>query len=124
MLHASRAYAASAKSALSGRRLLAAVLSQCATDMQRVIDLQQTDSPSDVLVEVLERNRRAWSAIAEELSDPESPLDPAVKASLARFAAFIFRETCAICEAPAAERLSPLIEVNRLLASGFEPKPA
>lgn len=120
MLHAYQAYARTAKSGLSGRRLLAAALSQCATDLQRALDLGPAAVETGALVEALERNRRAWSIIAEELSDPESTLPEEFRKPLARLAAHTFRETFEICGAPGVERLQPLIDMNRTLAAGFE----
>jgi flagellar biosynthesis regulator FlaF len=117
MLNAYQAYARTAKTGLTGRPLLAAILQQCAIDLQRAAD---AGPQGDGFVDALERNRRAWSVIAEEISDPESPLEQEVRQSLGRIATFMFRETFQICEEPDAGRLAPLAQVNRTLATSFD----
>lgn len=120
MLHAYQAYARTAKTGLTGRRLLAAALAQCANDLQRALDQGPAALETGALVEALEQNRRAWSVIADEVADPECTMPEEFRQSLARLAAFTFRTTFEICEAPGPDRLKPLLEMNRTLVAGFE----
>lgn len=120
MMHAYQAYARMAKTGLTGRRLLAAALAQCATDLQRALDQGPASLETGALMQALEQNRRAWSIIADDLVDPECTLPEEFRRSLARLAIFTFRTTFEICEAPAPERLKPLVEMNRTLVAGFE----
>ena len=120
-----QAYARTARTGLSGRALEAAVLSRCASDLQRAAGALPESHPA--LVEALERNRQAWWIFAAQARDDGSPLPLEVRRNLLVTAAFVFARTADICAVTEFDRLGelvhPLVECNRQLAAGLEGRP-
>lgn len=122
---AAQAYATTARTGLTGRALEAAVLTRCATDLQRAsAHLADGAEAPLALYQALERNRQAWRIFTAEARDEESLLPPEIRRNLLVTAAFVFARTAEICEATdhgaLAALVRPLIEYNRLLAAGLE----
>jgi flagellar protein FlaF len=112
------AYAAAARSGLSGRTLEATVLKRCALDLQRT-SANAGEDPGAFMA-ALERNRRAWSIFAEEIRDDSSTLPQAMRANMLRMAVFVFRRTAELADGAAPKGADMLIALNRSLAAGLE----
>jgi len=119
-----QAYAATARTGLTGRALEAAVLTRCATELQRAA--QATDGPDArfALIQALERNRQAWRIFAAQARDADSPLPAGIRRNLLVTATFVFARTAEICDttdgSSVAPLVRPLVDCNRLLAAGLE----
>jgi flagellar protein FlaF len=121
MNHAAQAYASTARTGLSGRALEAAVLTRCATDLQRSFSFLPDDP--EPFIAALERNRRAWSVITDDVIWSQPPLPPDVGRNIRLMAAFIFTRTAELAEAPDPARATILLEHNRTLAEGLDARP-
>ena len=125
-----QAYAATARTGLTGRALEAAVLTRCATDLQRASASLSADDPDAhfALIQALERNRQAWRIFAMQARDDDSPLPAEIRRNLLVTATFVFARTADICETTDLSTLGPLVrplvECNRLLAAGLEGRQA
>ena len=102
MHHAAQAYARTARSALSGRELEAAVLQRCANDLQRA--LQSLPDDPQPLLEALNRNSRLWGEFGDYLRypDTEERLSPEFKDTLLAIARGVFARQHRIAAACAA----------------------
>ncbi|PSC05219.1 flagellar protein FlaF [Alsobacter soli] len=116
-----QAYGQAAKAGLSGRDLEAAVLIQCAADLQRAAMSLETDPKS--LDEALARNRKLWSILAAEATEPTNPLPQEVKANIARLALFVFNRSLDLLVKPTPEGVQPLVDINRNIAAGLRTRP-
>ncbi len=117
MHHAANAYARVANSALSPREAEAAVLLKAATRLQSVQD--NWTGSAEALNEALTFNQRVWTVIAGAATETDSPLPPTLKQNVAGLAVFVFKRTVDTMVQPQAEKLAPLIRINRELAAGL-----
>lgn len=77
--------------------------------------------PSDILarVDVLDWNRRVWTALREDCSNAENGLPAPLRASIISLAIWVGRHTSAVIRRE--EQIEPLIEVNRMIMQGLAP---
>jgi flagellar protein FlaF len=73
-------------------------------------------------VEVLDWNRRVWTALSEDCSNPDNRLPPSLRASIISLAIWVSRHTSAVIRRQ--EQIEPLIEINRTIMQGLAPSPA
>src|SRR3954447_13613396 len=111
MNQAVNAYAAAAKTGLSGRELEASLLIRAAAQLQSVHD--DWDARKGGLEEALAYNRKLWTILATAATEPGNPLPEPVKQNVTRLAMFIFNRTLDLMIAPAPEKVEPLIAINR-----------
>ena len=121
MQHGLHAYAATARSGLTGRQLEAAVLKHCAIELQRALTLGRDDP--DAFTAALEHNRRAWSLLSEEVRDESSLLPNDMRRAMLRTAAAVFLRTEELARGADPAGAELLIAVNRHLAAGLEGNP-
>src|SRR4051812_6560514 len=86
-----QAYAAASRSGLNGRSLEAAVLKHCALELQRALAIGRNEEGS--LASALERNRKAWSILSEEVRDDSSLLPPDIRRAMLQTAVAVFKRT-------------------------------
>ena len=88
-----------------------------------LIEAAKTD-PSDIAarVDVLDWNRRVWTALSEDCSSPGNGLPAPLRASIISLAIWVARHTSAVIRRQ--EQIEPLIEVNRMIMQGLAPAPA
>lgn len=115
--YASHAYATSARNGMTPRDLEASALLKAAARLQAARD---DHAPADPEFDAaLTHNRRLWTVLSAALSDPASAMPEDLKARLQILANFVFNHTLAITVAPAPEKLTSLIAINRDLAAGL-----
>jgi flagellar biosynthesis activator protein FlaF len=122
MSYAAQAYGRNSKAGLTGRALEAAVLIECAADLQRACDTIATDPAA--LDGALAKNRKVWSILAADATAPDNPLPQEIKRNMAAMAVFIFNRSLDLILKPTPEGVAPLIEINRNLAAGLRGVPA
>jgi flagellar protein FlaF len=71
---------------------------------------------------VLDWNRRVWSALSDDCSDPGNGLPPSLRASIISLSIWVARHTSAVIRRQ--EPIEPLIEINRTIMQGLAPTPA
>ena len=117
MHQAAKAYSSVAQATVSPRELEANLLVKAAAKLQTAKEEWQPKSPA--LDEALHYNRKLWTIFATSVTNPESPLPKPVRQNIASLAIFIFRRTLEAESAPAPEKLSALIDINRQIAAGL-----
>jgi flagellar protein FlaF len=87
-----------------------------------LMEAAKTD-PNDFLarVDVLDWNRRVWTALSEDCSSPGNRLPPQLRASIISLAIWVGRHTSAVIRRE--EQIEPLIEINRTIMQGLAPAP-
>jgi flagellar biosynthesis activator protein FlaF len=115
--HAALAYQQTRRAVVSGRDLESMLLLKAAARLQAVRD--GWDQRQGELVGALTYNRKLWTVLVDLILKPTNPLPDDVKQNLANIAVFIFKQTIDIeCE-PQADKLAPLVDLNRTIAEGL-----
>ncbi|WP_394764364.1 flagellar biosynthesis regulator FlaF [Phenylobacterium sp.] len=85
-----------------------------------LIEAAKSD-PHDIAarVDVLDWNRRIWTALREDCSSSENRLPAPLRASIISLAIWVGRHTSAVIRRQ--EQIEPLIEVNRMIMQGLAP---
>lgn len=124
--HVADAYATVEKISVSGRQLEASALFRVARAMQQAQEQWAMSHGPAKLDEALKLNQKLWTFFQAELSAPDNPLPAELKLSLCRLIEFIDRRTFDVLAAPAPDKLTILININRNIAAGLSaaPKPA
>jgi flagellar protein FlaF len=80
--------------------------------------------PTDISarVDVLDWNRRVWTALSDDCSNPGNALPAPLRASIISLAIWVARHTSAVIRRQ--EQIEPLIEINRMIMQGLAPAPA
>ena len=75
--------------------------------------------PNDIpaRIDVLDWNRRVWTALSEDCSSPGNGLPAPLRASIISLAIWVARHTSAVIRRQ--EEIEPLIEINRNIAAGL-----
>jgi flagellar protein FlaF len=68
-------------------------------------------------MDALDWNRRLWSALATDCSDPGNVLAPGLRASIISLSLWVGRHTSQVIRRE--ETIEPLIEVNRMMMQGL-----
>ncbi len=117
MQNAAEAYNQIARTTRSPRDLEADLLLKAASQLQMLKD--GWDEGADGLDAALHYNRRLWTVFVGSVARAENPLPLEIKNNVASLGAFIFHHTIQVQRRPAPEQLTPLIDINRELASGL-----
>jgi flagellar protein FlaF len=77
--------------------------------------------PKDIpaRIDALDWNRRVWTALSDDCSNPENGLPAPLRASIISLAIWVGRHTSAVIRRQ--EHIEPLIEVNRMIMQGLAP---
>lgn len=77
--------------------------------------------PSDVRgrINALDWNRRVWSILSSDCSDPGNRLPAQLRASIISLSIWVSKHTSAVIRRE--EEIEPLIDVNRLIMQGLRP---
>lgn len=121
MSQALKAYRQNARSGLSGRRAEAALLLQCAQDLQSALVGNGVDI--DRLQPAAAQNRRVWSLIAADVTEPECKLPDDVRRNIVNISMFMLQESLRALVDPRPDRLEPLVRINRTIAEGLSASP-
>jgi flagellar protein FlaF len=75
--------------------------------------------PEDVRgrIDALDWNRRLWSALASDCSDPANVLPDALRAQIISLSLWVSRHTSAVMRRE--EDIDPLIDINRIMMQGL-----
>jgi flagellar protein FlaF len=73
-------------------------------------------------MDVLDWNRRLWSTLAADCARPTNQLPEGLRANIISLSLWVNRHTSAIMRGD--DGFGPLIEVNKLMMQGLEPKQA
>ncbi|GGH26565.1 flagellar biosynthesis regulatory protein FlaF [Alsobacter metallidurans] len=121
MQYAANAYAKTQTAALPPRDLEATLLLKAASRLQALLDdwegrKQDVDS-------AVTYNRKLWTILASSATEETSPLPMALKQNVASLAFFVFNRSLDVMIAPAPEKISPLVNINREIAAGLRARP-
>lgn len=70
-------------------------------------------------VDALDWNRRVWTALSDDCSNPGNGLPAPLRASIISLSIWVARHTSAVIRRQ--EQIEPLIEVNRMIMQGLVP---
>jgi flagellar protein FlaF len=113
------AYATVERATSEGRQLEASVLFRVARSLQVVQEQWGSPGYENKLDTALKQNQKLWTFFQAEIAEPANPLPDDLKASLGQLIAFIDRRTFDLMAAPAPEKLTILININRNVAAGL-----
>ena len=87
-----------------------------------LMEAAKTD-PSDFLarVDVLDWNRRVWTALSEDCSNPGNGLPAQLRASIISLSIWVGRQTSKVVRRE--DTIESLIEINRTIMQGLAPAP-
>ena len=82
-----------------------------------------TVDPGDVAtrIDALDWNRRLWSTLATDCSDPSNALPQPVRAQIISISLWVGRHTSAVMRRE--ETIEPLVEINRMVMQGLAGAP-
>jgi flagellar protein FlaF len=121
MTQAAQAYGKIANEVARPRELEANLLLAAASQLQIVRDGWETKK--SLLNAALDHNRKLWSLLVTTVTRPDNPLPADVRQNVANIGIFVFKQTMTTMANPRPEQLSPLISINRELASGLLGRP-
>ncbi len=82
--------------------------------------LQAADKPPEDVngrMDALDWNRRLWSALASDCSDPQNVLPETLRAQIISLSLWVSRHTSAVIRRE--EEIDPLIDINRIMMQGL-----
>lgn len=115
---AASAYQRMSQVAVSPRDLEATVLMKAAAQLQTLKD-DWDNASFELILERLTYNRRIWTFLLAAVTEDGNPLPEAIKKNIVDLGVFILNHTLDTQAAPAPERLTVLIAINRNLAEGL-----
>jgi flagellar protein FlaF len=121
MQNAAQAYGAIAKQVASPRDLEANLLLKAASRLQAIQDSWETSKPQ--LHDALLYNRKLWTIFVTAVTTPGHPLPAETRQNIASLGLFVFQHTISTIANPQPNNLSPLISINRQVASGLRGSP-
>lgn len=114
---AARAYQQVGSKTVSPRVLEANLLSRSAGQLQRIRD--DWDNSTGDLYQALLFNRKLWSIFVQSVTGDDSKLPKSLRENIANLGIFVMKQTISIQDAPNAQKLDVLININRELAAGL-----
>ncbi len=72
-------------------------------------------------MDALDWNRRLWSTLATDCSDPSNTLPVSVRAQIISISLFVSRHTSAVMRRE--ETIEPLVDINRMVMQGLAGAP-
>lgn len=108
------------KNALEGRELEASVLLRAAAMLANVKNCWDSADRDALLDEALRFNQRLWGLFQVEVSSPENPLPPELKANLVALSMYVDKRIFETMAYPAADKLDILIKINQNIAAGLK----
>lgn len=115
--------------AASGRQLEAALLFKAARQLDTVMKEWEATDRAAALDAALRYNTQLWSIFQASMQEPDSPLPIQLRLNILQLTQYIDQRTLEIYKAPTREKLQPLIDINRRIATGLsvvtaQPAPA
>lgn len=113
------AYEAGAKTAVTNRELEATALFKAARKLEACVQTWGQAGHGAQLDEALRYNLRLWTLFQCELSQPDHEMVPELRRDLLRLSAFVDKCTFEIMAEPSPEKLQPLVDISRNIATGL-----
>lgn len=107
------------RGAATGRQLEAALLFKAARQLDMVVREWGAEDRATKLREALYFNTQLWSVFHASMEEPDSALPIQLRVNILQLAFFIDRCTLEIFKAPTPDKLQPLIDINRRIATGL-----
>lgn len=117
MQHAAQTPGPIVPPALSPRELEANLLLTAAARLQAVRDGWDGTRPQ--LASALLYNRKLWSIFTTSMTSDENELPVALRQNVTNIGVFVFKQTVTTMINPSADKIAPLISINRELAAGL-----
>jgi flagellar biosynthesis activator protein FlaF len=105
--------------AASGRQLEAALLFKSARQLDAVAKEWGAADRAQKLDAALRYNTQLWSIFQASMQEPDSPLPVQLRLNILRLTRYIDQRTLEVYKAPSPEKLQPLININRRIATGL-----
>jgi flagellar biosynthesis activator protein FlaF len=121
---AADAYTDVEKITASGRQLEASALFRAARALQVAQESWGQEGAEQRLEQALQLNQRLWTFFQAELSADDNPLPLELRANLLSLIEYIDKRTFEVMAAPAPEKLSVLVAINRNVAAGLAAQPS
>jgi flagellar protein FlaF len=83
------------------------------------MDAEALDTLDPIRLDALDWNRRLWSALATDCSDPQNGMAAPLRASIISLSLWVSRHTSAVIRRE--EEISDLVEINRMIMQGLAP---
>ncbi len=112
-----QAYQKAATWAESPRQMEYRLFSQVTLALIEAAKADPKDLPARV--DALDWNRRVWSALSEDCSNPGNGLPASLRASIISLAIWVGRHTSAVIRRQ--DDIESLIEINRMIMQGLVP---
>ncbi|MFI4965095.1 MAG: flagellar biosynthesis regulator FlaF [Caulobacterales bacterium] len=114
-----QAYQKAATWAESPRQMEYRLFAQVTLALMEAAKTDPTDIPARI--DVLDWNRRVWTALSEDCGSPGNGLPASLRASIISLAIWVTRHTSAVIRRQ--EQIEPLIEINRTIMQGLAAAP-
>ena len=115
-----QAYQKAATWAESPRQMEYRLFAQVTLALMEAAKADPTDIPARI--DVLDWNRRVWTALSDDCSSPGNGLPAPLRASIISLAIWVSRHTSAVIRRQ--EDIEPLIDINRMIMQGLAPASA
>lgn len=117
MQSGANAYYKTATVTMNPRELEASLLLKAARQLQAVQD--DWDNKKSDLSNALDFNRKLWTFLLTAVTNPDNPLPANIRENVANLGIFILGQILETAQAPSADKIKILIDLNRELASGL-----
>jgi flagellar biosynthesis activator protein FlaF len=114
-----QAYQRASAQAESPRETEYRIFAQITSQLMKVRESGRSDLAE--LAEALDKNRRLWSALAQDCAQPENALPPEARAQIISLSLWVSKHSSAVMRE--GEDIEPLIDVNRSIMQGLQPAP-
>ena len=115
-----QAYKAAASRTETARELEYRLFGQVTRALMTAAEAPPTDIKTRI--EALDWNRRLWTTLATDCSDPDNALAKPMRAQIISISLFVSRHSSAVMRGD--EDFSPLIDINRSIMQGLAPTPS
>lgn len=115
-----QAYKAAATRAETPREMEYRLFGQVTRALMNAAEAPSTDIKTRI--EALDWNRRLWTTLATDCSDPDNALAKPMRAQIISISLFVSRHSSAVMRGD--EDFSPLIDINRSIMQGLAPTSA
>jgi len=115
-----QAYKAAASRTETPRELEYRLFGQVTRALMSAAEAPATDIKTRI--EALDWNRRLWTTLATDCSDPDNALAKPMRAQIISISLFVSRHSSAVMRGE--EDFSPLIDINRSIMQGLAPTSA
>ena len=112
-----RAYQAAAQRAESPRELEYRLFGQVTRALMSASQADEMDFA--VRIDALDWNRRLWSTLARDVSEPGNGLPKPLKAQIISLSLWVSRHSSAVMRRQ--EDFEPLIDINKMMMQGLAP---